>query len=160
MHAVQGTFLALLLSSIYSSGSPAPACLHYNLHHSVFQHGDRCSQSMQSSKVALMFLSKGEMPLEPLWRRWLEDIDGVVYRGCRPDRTVASEECLAHTQHAHHKRTDILRGPIASQHLFNVYAAPFFACAKPFSLVTGASLFTPPVFVAQVRAPCKGVRPV
>lgn len=81
---------------------------------------------MQSSKIALLFLSKAELPLEELWRRWFEDIDGLVYRGCKPDAAEAPEDCRTH--HQHKNPALALGGPIAAQHLFNVYVA--FALRK------------------------------
>ena len=99
----------------------APTCVHSNMHRSVIHRGDLCAHSMQTSKVALLFLTRGELPLEPLWRRWFEDIDGLVYRGCRPDAAKAPEDCQTHLQHTTSGLT--CGGPIASQHLFNVYVA-------------------------------------
>ena len=124
MHA-KHTLLALIWSGFYSSGLSTPTCVHHNLHRSVFHHGDRCAQSMQSSKIALLFLTKGDIALEPLWRRWFEDIEGLVYRGCKQAAAEASEDCRAHL---HHRTAGTRDGPIASQHLFNVYVALLSIC--------------------------------
>ena len=121
MIAAKRILLAIGLSGFVLSGFSATTCVHSNLHRSVLHYGDRCAHSMQSSKIALMFLSREELPLEELWRRWFEDIDGLVYRGCKPDAAEAPEDCRTHHQHKIPAMT--LGGPIASQHLFNVYVA-------------------------------------
>lgn len=130
MHA-KHTLLAIVWSGFYSSGFSTPTCVHHNLHRSVFHHGDRCAQSMQSLKIALLFLTKGEIALEPLWRRWFEDIEGLVYRGCKPAAAEASEDCRAHL---HHRPAGTGGGPIASQHLFNVYEPYCHLSADVYSL--------------------------
>ncbi|KAK9834887.1 hypothetical protein WJX81_006504 [Elliptochloris bilobata] len=63
----------------------------------------------------------GEVPHEPIWKRWFEDIGGQVYRGCRPETQEGSDDCGAHL---HSLGPDAPGGPIAAQHLFNVYTHP------------------------------------
>lgn len=55
-----------------------------------------CSELLNAPKVALMFLTRGEMPHEPAWAAWLQSARGLVplpvaaapgFGGCGPERT-------------------------------------------------------------------------
>ena len=54
-----------------------------------------CSELLNAPKVALMFLTRGEMPHEPAWAAWLQSARGLVplpvaaapgFGGCGPER--------------------------------------------------------------------------
>lgn len=46
------------------------------------QHDDQCGALLQMPKVALMFLTRGPMPHEELWNRWLASAAGLVAVDC------------------------------------------------------------------------------
>ncbi len=46
------------------------------------QHPDQCGAMLQMPKVALMFLTRGPMPHEELWNRWLASAAGLVAVDC------------------------------------------------------------------------------
>ena len=46
------------------------------------QHPDHCGAMLQMPKVALMFLTRGPMPHEELWNRWLASAAGLVAVDC------------------------------------------------------------------------------
>ena len=45
-------------------------------------HADQCGALLQMPKVALMFLTRGPMPHEELWNRWLASAAGLVAVDC------------------------------------------------------------------------------
>ncbi|KAK9834873.1 hypothetical protein WJX81_005657 [Elliptochloris bilobata] len=89
-----------------------------------------------TAKVALLFMTYGDLPLERLWRRWFEGATGLVYRGCQPESSEATSECFSHLE------AEENHSPIASQHLFNVYVhpKPDFPGFQPDSIFTGYEL--------------------
>ena len=119
MRVATGAVWALIWFGICQTARSGPVCLDSRMHYSIYPQNDRCAHSTQSVKVALLFLNMGEMPHEAMWRRWFEDIGGLVYRGCKPDAQEAPGECSAHLQSS---GPEAPGGPIAAQHLFNVYA--------------------------------------
>ena len=50
------------------SGAPVPAP----------QSADACAQLVGLPRVALMFLSRGDMPHEALWAQWFGDAEGML----------------------------------------------------------------------------------
>ena len=53
-----------------------------NLASKLHNHPDQCGAMLQMPKVALMFLTRGPMPHEELWNRWLASAAGLVAVDC------------------------------------------------------------------------------
>ncbi len=95
-----------------------PACLQSEHHQAAHVH-DACANAFHTPQVALLFLTRGDLVHEPVWRRWFEEVHGLLYRGCRPGALEAPpDEC----RYDSHRQNVSGGGVIASQHLFNVYA--------------------------------------
>lgn len=60
------------------------------------QHPDECGALLQMPKVALMFLTRGPMPHEELWNRWLASAAGLVAVDCTSS-SVCSPTLLSNT---------------------------------------------------------------
>ncbi|KAK9813067.1 hypothetical protein WJX72_008331 [[Myrmecia] bisecta] len=82
-------------------------------------HADSCAAALQLPKVALMFLTRGDLYHEPTWRLWFQyaanlvPLDAVRAGQCSADRLHAI------SQHCASKRSG--SDALAQQHLFNVY---------------------------------------
>ena len=63
----------------------------------------------------MLFLTRGEMPHERLWRRWFGELDSVAFSGCKPDSSA--EQFVECGLELELQQSD----PIARQHLFSVY---------------------------------------
>jgi hypothetical protein len=94
---------------------------------------DTCAEATKTPKVAILFLTKGNLFHEPTWKEWFRSAAGVLptEHAAALEETLESEEenpCRTSTDDTKNdkniKDTDI----IASQHLFNVYihAPPSF----------------------------------
>jgi hypothetical protein len=102
-------FLFLLTLSRASAQS-SPACVRPQ-HFRTIPRADRCAYGVRAPKVALLFLVKGNIQHEALWRRWFEEVDGTVFSGCAPRESGKPATCY------NKERSD----PIARQELFNVF---------------------------------------
>ena len=91
---------------------------------------DSCADYTQTPKVAILFLTRGNLFHEPIWKEWFRSVAGLL-----PEESVAAalddenklknvEEICRSEGIKNTNETDI----IASQHLFNVYihAPPSF----------------------------------
>ena len=101
--------LLLLLVSVHAA--PDPACIAFHRHPRTVHSSDHCALALHSPKVALLFLTRGELPHEKLWRRWFEDLGSLAFSGCMVDRET--DYFMKCTQE---RRAD----PISQQHLFSV----------------------------------------
>ncbi|KAL3144019.1 hypothetical protein ABBQ32_003823 [Trebouxia sp. C0010 RCD-2024] len=100
------------------------------------QHPDDCGALLQMPKVALMFLTRGPMPHEELWNRWLASAAGLVAVDCtstslcsqtpliststrtaqrQPSMPVLKQACTL-------KRT--AENGYLQQHMFSIYIHP------------------------------------
>ena len=120
------------------------------MHYSVFLPADRCAHALHYPKVALLFLTMGEMPHEPLWRLWFEELGNLVYRGCDPDAVEASEDCKNAAQRIGAQRDG---HPIASQQLFNVYVPNYLGVCCSCSALVPPGRQTESLHALQVCAP-------
>lgn len=113
------------------AGTPLqPPALAIELSH----HDDQCGALLQIPKVALMFLTRGPMPHEELWNRWLASAAGLVAVDCASDslcnhtpvngsRTKASQPSMqALKQTCTLKRT--APNAYLQQHMFSIYIHP------------------------------------
>ena len=71
----------------------------------------------------MLFLTRGEMPHERLWRRWFSELDSVAFSGCRPDSSA--EQFVECGLQLELQQSD----PIARQHLFSVRHKSHHRCA-------------------------------
>lgn len=98
------------------------------------RHIDLCAQLFRIPKVAIMFLTKGDMPHEQLWRMWFSSAEGRL-----PYQQAAEGVCAANNVAVADALLDTMRqvcapdahgavSPIRRQHLFSVYvhAPPSF----------------------------------
>ena len=105
-------FLAAGLVAAYSQVEPA--CHKEHFHHRIVHAGSRCAGALRAPKVAMLFLTRGEMPHEQLWRRWFGELDSVAFRGCMQNSSADQfVECALELELRH-------IDPIARQHLFSV----------------------------------------
>ena len=102
-------FLFLLTLSRANAQS-SPACVG-SQHYRTIPRADRCAYGVRAPKVALLFLVRGNIPHEALWRRWFEEVDGTVFSGCAPRGSDKPATC------SREERSD----PIARQELFSVF---------------------------------------
>ncbi len=99
------------------------------------QRTDLCAQLFRIPKVALMFLSKGELPHEDVWGQWLASAEGRL-----PYAWASDSVCVANNSIVADALLDSMRqvcapdaqggsSVILRQHLFSVYvhAPPSFA---------------------------------
>lgn len=98
------------------------------------RHTDLCTQLFRIPKVAIMFLTKGNMPHEELWRMWFASAEGRL-----PYQQAADGVCAANSMAVANALLETMRqvcapdaqglqSPIMRQHLFSVYvhAPPSF----------------------------------
>ncbi len=112
------TVLQALLATALAATSPA--CLGRHRHLGAVHTEDHCGMALHAPKVALLFLTRGDMPLEKLWRRWFEEVGDLAFSGCLEKPGSEFLEC------AHARRGD----PIGRQQLYTVRrwrAAPLSA---------------------------------
>lgn len=102
-------FLSLLALGS-ASVQPSPACIRPQ-HYRTVPRDDRCAYGLRAPKVALLFLVRGDMPHEALWRRWFEDVDSAVFSSCAPRGSKKPGFC------SQKERSN----PIARQELFSVF---------------------------------------
>ena len=81
---------------------------------------------MNSPKVALLFLTRGDLHHEPAWRLWLRSASGIFPLSVATDEVGAlcslDETAFAEAHEAcNPNRIKNTNDAIASQHLFNVY---------------------------------------
>ncbi|KAK9907312.1 hypothetical protein WJX75_001278 [Coccomyxa subellipsoidea] len=79
---------------------------------------DKCAEALHIPKVAMMFLTRGDLHQEPVWDLWFRHAEGLV-----PISALKVHGCgTAFVSHLRsvcgHAAGD---GPIQRQHLFNVY---------------------------------------
>ncbi len=102
------------------------------------QHPDLCGAMLQMPKVALMFLTRGPMPHEELWNRWLASAAGLVAVDCAssslcsqtPVNSSSSKRGESHPQPSMStlrsactlKRT--AQNGYLQQHMFSIYIHP------------------------------------
>lgn len=102
------------------------------------QHDDQCGALLQMPKVALMFLTRGPMPHEELWNRWLASAAGLVAVDCASaslcstapinssssssSRTNSQPSMQALKQSCTLKRT--APNAYLQQHMFSIYIHP------------------------------------
>ena len=109
------------------------------------RHTDLCAQLFRIPKVAIMFLTKGEMPHEELWRMWFASAEGRL-----PYQQAADGVCAANSVAVADALLDTMRqvcapeaqgalSPILRQHLFSVYvhAPPSFPGYSNTSIFNG-----------------------
>ena len=102
---------AVLLLLTAQAAAPEPACTTLHRHLRTVPSSDLCAMALRAPKVALLFLMRGHVPHEKLWRRWFEELGSLAFRGCQADwETDQFMECT------HERRPD----PISQQHLFSV----------------------------------------
>jgi len=108
---------------------------------------DECADVFNVPKVALLFLTKGNLPHDSTWRLWLKSAEGVV-----PVQALSHGMCALDTGSEHHAK--VTEAAIAcrkvniktigdeeyqNQHLFSIYihAPPTFKGFDPLSLWHG-----------------------
>lgn len=90
---------------------------------------DSCAEATQTNKIALLFLTRGNLYHEPIWKEWFRSAAGKL----PIESTLDTQNlCTKINDSSSIKDTDI----IASQHLFNVYihAPPTFNGKKEYIL--------------------------
>lgn len=102
--------LLYLLTLSRASAQSSPACVRPQ-HFRTIPRADRCAYGVHAPKVALLFLVRGNMPHEALWRRWFEEVDSTVFSGCALRDSDKPATCYRK------ERSD----PIARQELFSVF---------------------------------------
>ncbi|KAK9808849.1 hypothetical protein WJX72_005003 [[Myrmecia] bisecta] len=100
---------------------------------------DRCAAALRMPKVALMFLTRGDMPHERLWSDWfaggagLVSLDAVRTLACARQRYLV----LDRLQPACSRNASANATILDQQHMFTVYTHP----ARDFAGYPNASLF-------------------
>ena len=112
---------SLLLLALLAAGSVVahtkvePACHKEHFHRRIVHTGSRCASALRAPKVAMLFLTRGDMPHERLWRRWFGELDSIAFRGCKQNSSADQfVECALELEQQHND-------PIARQHLFSVH---------------------------------------
>lgn len=100
--------LATLLAAPCSAAEPT--CLRLQRALRPIRSEDHCAMAFEAPKVALLYLTRGEMPHEKVWRRWFSEVGRKAFTGCTYGPGDHFLEC------SHDRRSD----PIAQQHLFSV----------------------------------------
>lgn len=102
---------ALLVLGFAAQGAAGPACSSKkHIIPKIVHRGDFCALSSHAPKVALLFLARGPVPYEPMWRRWFHEISHLAYSGCIDGGGDHFADCK-------HERAAT---PIAQQHLYTV----------------------------------------
>ena len=98
-------------------------------------HEDQCGALLQMPKVALMFLTRGPMPHEELWNRWLASAAGLVAVECASASLCSQTQSNSSRSSSNPqpsmqalKQTCTLKRTAANaylqQHMFSIYIHP------------------------------------
>lgn len=98
-------------------------------------HEDQCGALLQMPKVALMFLTRGPMPHEELWNRWLASAAGLVAVDCASASLCSQTQSNSSRSSSNPqpsmqalKQTCTLKRTAANaylqQHMFSIYIHP------------------------------------
>ena len=100
----------LLALCLIAQAARGPVCDRKHHHPRAIHTADHCAHSLHAPKVALLFLTRGPLPLEPVWRRWFLEIAGLAYTGCADGDNDHVQKC------GREREAD----PIAQQHMYTV----------------------------------------
>ena len=105
--ALTGVLLALCFAALAARG---PVCDRKHHHPRAIYNADHCAHSLHAPKVALLFLTRGPLPFESVWRRWFHEVAGLAYTGCADGDHDHVQLC----------GRDREADPIAQQHMYTV----------------------------------------
>ena len=106
------------------------------------QHPDHCGAMLHMPKVALMFLTRGPMPHEELWNRWLASAAGLVAVDCASNSLCSQTPMPSTNSNSSNRTSTAQRQPSMSavkqactlkrtaengylqQHMFSIYIHP------------------------------------
>lgn len=106
------------------------------------RHPDHCGAMLQMPKVALMFLTRGPMPHEELWNRWLASAAGLVAVDCTSNSLCSQIPMPSSSPDSSNRSSTARRQPSMSavkqactlkrtaqnsylqQHMFSIYIHP------------------------------------
>ena len=77
--ALTGVLFTLFLAAQAARG---PVCERKHHHPRAVYTADHCAHSLHAPEVTLLFLTRGPLPYEPVWRRWFHEVAGLAYTGC------------------------------------------------------------------------------
>jgi hypothetical protein len=112
MKGMVGTSVCAVLQALFATALAvsSPVCLGRNHHLRAVHLEDHCAMALHAPNVALLFLTRGDMPLEKIWRRWFDEVGDLAFSGCLDEYGSEFLEC------AHKRRAD----PIGRQQLYTV----------------------------------------